>query len=195
MGKLLRSLCVKVVLTWSTWWQWGQLAMAHPSAKAVAGWEQNWVGPRPGVIWDKRRKRWRVELTVDSCCCHVGYFDDEESAAEAYDRASRELRGADIHEGNFPGSPRRHADEEVIGAPEPHGNHDQGAVTRQPPPDVQAVKNEGRAEGPSQERDPVIGQRVLCWWDKYGWCAGTIVSCGKASKEYKVFRASSFTRP
>ncbi|KAK3287254.1 hypothetical protein CYMTET_5231 [Cymbomonas tetramitiformis] len=159
----------------------------HAGARAAVGWERGGTGHRPGVVWEEQRKRWRVEHTMDSCCFHVGYFAEEERAAEAYDRASQELHGADTTKVNFPGLPCRRADkEEATGASEPIGNHDRSVIARQPAADKQTVKGEGQAEGLGQEGGPFVGQRVMCWWDKYGWCAGVIASYDKATKEHEI---------
>lgn len=40
-----------------------------------------------GVCWYKRTKKWVVQTKVNGKRVHVGYFDDEEKAAEAYKKA------------------------------------------------------------------------------------------------------------
>jgi len=40
-----------------------------------------------GVCWYKRTKKWVVQTKVNGKRVHVGYFDDEEKAAEAYKNA------------------------------------------------------------------------------------------------------------
>jgi hypothetical protein len=46
-----------------------------------------------GVCWDKRRGRWIALIKLDGVSRHLGRFDDELAAAEAYDDAARELFG------------------------------------------------------------------------------------------------------
>ena len=40
-----------------------------------------------GVCWMKDRKKWRARLVFDRKRRHLGYFDDEEEAARAWDAA------------------------------------------------------------------------------------------------------------
>lgn len=46
-----------------------------------------------GVIWDTPRRQWRVQAVAFSKVHHVGFFDDEESAARAYDASLRDIHG------------------------------------------------------------------------------------------------------
>ena len=50
-----------------------------------------------GVSWYRRRSRWHAQLrtSVDGHVkqCHLGYFEDEEGAARAYDMAARRYFG------------------------------------------------------------------------------------------------------
>jgi len=48
-----------------------------------------------GVSWYARHERWVASIHPRGDCIHLGYFDNEESAAHAYDRA------AAIHFGGF----------------------------------------------------------------------------------------------
>ena len=43
-----------------------------------------------GVWWVKDRKKWRARITVDEKHKHLGYFDDEEEAARAWDASAIE---------------------------------------------------------------------------------------------------------
>lgn len=42
-----------------------------------------------GVCWETRKKRWRAMIRVNGKQRHLGYFEDEEKAAEAYQSAQR----------------------------------------------------------------------------------------------------------
>ena len=70
--------------------------------------------PRPyryqkyrGVNWETRASKWRVQITVDGIRQHVGYYDDEEDAARAFDDAARAFdvpaRASDTKRGRGPG--------------------------------------------------------------------------------------------
>jgi len=41
----------------------------------------------PGVCWDKSKSKWRVQIKLTGRNIHLGYFDIEADAAEAYLRA------------------------------------------------------------------------------------------------------------
>ena len=45
-----------------------------------------------GVCWYKRTKKWVVQTKVNGKRVHVGYFDDEEKAAEAYKNAVQNIQ-------------------------------------------------------------------------------------------------------
>lgn len=42
-----------------------------------------------GVTRSKKDRRWRAQLCVGRSCRHIGYFDREEDAAEAYRKAKK----------------------------------------------------------------------------------------------------------
>jgi hypothetical protein len=46
-----------------------------------------------GVSWNTRSSKWRASIRHTGKSHHLGYFDNEEEAAEAYDRAARAHRG------------------------------------------------------------------------------------------------------
>jgi len=69
----------------------------------AATWEENcWNKRKPkahcssrykGVMWDKRRGKWQAQIGYKSKKIFIGYFEDEKSAARAYDTKARELFG------------------------------------------------------------------------------------------------------
>jgi hypothetical protein len=55
-------------------------------------------GPRQsskyrGVSWDKNKNKWKAQLRYDGKQHNIGYFEGEEEAARAYDRAVRTHHG------------------------------------------------------------------------------------------------------
>lgn len=46
-----------------------------------------------GVFWDKATQKWRARISINSRETHLGYFDDEEKAACAYNAAARKHFG------------------------------------------------------------------------------------------------------
>jgi len=53
---------------------------------------------RRGVFWDKKTCRWRAQLGFQNRKLFMGYHDDEEQAAMAYDKKVIELHGFDVGE-------------------------------------------------------------------------------------------------
>jgi len=47
-----------------------------------------------GVSWNKEKGRWSAYIKCNTKQIHLGYFDDLEQAAQAYDIAALELHGA-----------------------------------------------------------------------------------------------------
>jgi hypothetical protein len=46
-----------------------------------------------GVCWHKSNNKWIAHIKYDGKDHHIGYFEDEEEAAKAYDKAAREHHG------------------------------------------------------------------------------------------------------
>lgn len=47
-----------------------------------------------GVIWDEQRGKWRSRIEINGKRKHLGYFESEVDAADAYDKAAVELFGS-----------------------------------------------------------------------------------------------------
>jgi hypothetical protein len=54
-----------------------------------------------GVHWHKQQKKWAAAITANKKRKHLGYFEQEEEAAKAYDKAAKKLH-ADFASLNFP---------------------------------------------------------------------------------------------
>jgi hypothetical protein len=50
-----------------------------------------------GVSWHKRRQKFHARIQLQGVRCHLGFFDDAETAALAYDYAARTLFGVFSH--------------------------------------------------------------------------------------------------
>ena len=69
----------------------------------IATWQENCWNKRKkttgsssqykGVMWDKRRSKWHAMIGHNGKKIFIGYFDDEEAAARAYDAKAKELYG------------------------------------------------------------------------------------------------------
>ena len=46
-----------------------------------------------GVSWEKKYKKWKANICIENKLKHIGYFDNEKEAAEAYDTAAKKHRG------------------------------------------------------------------------------------------------------
>jgi hypothetical protein len=38
------------------------------------------------VVWDAHNGKWKASIREDGCSRHLGYYDDDEEAARAYDK-------------------------------------------------------------------------------------------------------------
>jgi len=54
-----------------------------------------------GVTWFKRDKKWRAQIKHNRKAIHIGYYDNLEAAAKAYDEKAREFFG-EYARVNFP---------------------------------------------------------------------------------------------
>jgi hypothetical protein len=54
-----------------------------------------------GVSWNKKRRKWKAQISHDGKNQYLGSYDDEREAARAVDTAARQLRGEDAHGGRF----------------------------------------------------------------------------------------------
>ena len=46
-----------------------------------------------GVHWDKQKKKWRAQITINGKSNYLGCYEDEEMAAMAYDLVARKVFG------------------------------------------------------------------------------------------------------
>lgn len=52
-----------------------------------------------GVYWFKRDSCWQAQIQVDNVKYHIGYFDDEEEAAKAYEEVAKQIHGDFFNKG------------------------------------------------------------------------------------------------
>lgn len=77
------------------------LRFASPSGNRANARAQFGTSQYKGVSFHRLTGKWRAYIKVDSKAWHLGLFDDEVSAARAYDDAARECFG-DFARVNFP---------------------------------------------------------------------------------------------
>ena len=54
-----------------------------------------------GVCWHKRDRKWHAQIRIDGTRIHLGYFNSEQEAADAYDKAARRLHGNFARENGY----------------------------------------------------------------------------------------------
>jgi hypothetical protein len=59
-----------------------------------------------GVSWVRSSGKWKAAIQVDKKNLHLGYFEDEEEAARAYDAAARKYQGEFAYQ-NFGGEEKQ----------------------------------------------------------------------------------------
>jgi hypothetical protein len=77
----------------------GALLTEEDKRVAAAASEQQGPSAFAGVTWDKSKRYWRAKINYGGKQHHLGSFDRERKAAQAFDTAARRLRGEDAHGG------------------------------------------------------------------------------------------------
>lgn len=66
------------------------------------GWQKETTSAYKGVSWQPTREKWRATIKVDYKQKFLGYFDNEDEAALAYNEAARKHHGEFAKENNVP---------------------------------------------------------------------------------------------
>lgn len=116
-----------------------------------------------GVCWCEQRGRWLAQIRKDDVHRHLGRFEDEVEAAEAYDKAARELFGEFAHL-NFPdGIVPARTGLDPYGNPTKKKQNYRVTPPLPPPPEGVAVM--------TREEAAVFmgaGRRTFCQWEREG---------------------------
>lgn len=80
--------------------RWSELRLATTSLNAINRLKQRGTTSRfKGVRWIQSRSKWRADIRVDGRKKFLGYFNQEEAAAEKYKVVARETYGEFVNEG------------------------------------------------------------------------------------------------
>jgi len=78
--------------------RWSNLRICTQSQnKANSGKHKNNTSGYKGVCWRKDNKKWTAGICHEGKRFHLGFFDDKEDAAMAYNKAAVELHGEFYH--------------------------------------------------------------------------------------------------
>jgi len=65
----------------------------HAQNNQNKGKSKNNTSGYKGVNWEKRRNKWRARIYFNKNYIHLGYFNDIEEAAKAYEKAAKKYHG------------------------------------------------------------------------------------------------------
>lgn len=84
-------------------WDLDNIAFSHRNCnkphRPNGGTNKNKTSKYRGVMWEEardrgfKRNKWRACIWHEGKTIHIGYFDGEEVAAQAYDKKAKELKG------------------------------------------------------------------------------------------------------